>query len=96
MKEAMSPVVEIMERRGTFTGTGGEVPIITILGVVEGEVLEWLESHGPMPLYRLIQAQERPPSLIIMAVGALIRQGMLMGNEHRLEARDDRGRAVET
>ncbi len=65
--------------------TLAETPIMAVLGVVEGEILERLESSGPMPLYRLIQAQEQPASLVMMAVGALIRQGLLTGNEHRLE-----------
>ena len=84
--DMMRPGGTVADQDRTFTGTGWEAPIITVLGVVEGEILETLESHGPMPLYRLIQAQERPASLVIMAVGALIRQGLLIGNEHRLEA----------
>lgn len=55
------------------------------LGITEGEVLEFLETRGPTALYRMIQALDRPSSMVVMAVGALIREGLVKGNEQRLE-----------
>ena len=75
MSGSAMPAVEMVE----------EPPIITVLGVVEGEILEYLEAHGATALYRLIQAQDWPASMVMMAVGALIRQGLVGGGEHRLE-----------
>lgn len=71
----------------------GEMPILAQLGAVEGDVLEYLELHGPTSLYRLIQAHDWPASLGMMAVGALIRQGLVRGSEQQLECtyQDDRG-----
>ena len=62
-----------------------ESSLITILGIAEGDVLEYLERHGATSLYRLIQTQEWPSSMVIMAVGALIRQGLIRGDQHQLE-----------
>lgn len=59
--------------------TAQEVPTRTMIGIVEGEILEYLERHGPASVYRLVQALEWPSTLVIMAAGALIREGLAKG-----------------
>lgn len=61
-----------------------ETPILSQLGVVEGDVLSYLESRGPTSLHRLVLSQDWPSSLVVMAVGALIRQGLVRGSEQQL------------
>ena len=65
--------------------TTPESSLMTVLGIAEGDVLEYLEGHGAASLYRVIQTQEWPSSMVIMAVGALIRQGLIRGDQRRLE-----------
>lgn len=85
MSEVLLPMVED-EWKKPAAATTWDTSVITLLGVVQGEILEALESHGPMSLYRLIQSQDRPASTVTMAVGALIREGLVGGNEPRLHA----------
>lgn len=70
-----------MQPQAGFTNAS----LMAWLGITEGEVLEFLEVHGPTSLYRLIQALDHPASTVIMAVGALIREGLIKGSEQRLE-----------
>ncbi len=60
--------------------------LFTLVGVVEGDILNYVEMRGGTTLRRLIQGLEWPSSLVVMAAGALIRQGLVRGNQHELEA----------
>ena len=60
-----------------------EVLLITLLGMVEGEVLTYLDAHGTTALHHLAQTLEWPMPLIIMAAGALIRRGLVRGIQSR-------------
>ena len=70
-----------LESRAGFTNAS----LMAWLGITEGEVLEFLEAHGPVSLHRLVQGLDRPSSMVVMAVGALIREGLVKGNEEYLE-----------
>ena len=59
--------------------------LMTTIGVVEGEVLTYLESHGPTSLRRLMRELDWASPLVIMAVGALVRQGLVRATQHDLE-----------
>ena len=59
--------------------------MITLLGLVEGDILEYLETQGSTTLYRLVQALEWPSRLVMMGVGALIREGLVIGRQRELE-----------
>jgi len=52
---------------------------MTPLGIVEGEVLLSLEHHGETTLRRLIQESQWPARIVMMGVGALIREGLVHG-----------------
>lgn len=59
--------------------------LMTPLGIVEGEVLVYLDRHHITTLRRLNQAMAAPSYLVMMAVGALIRAGLVRGAQHDLE-----------
>lgn len=65
--------------------TTAAAPLITAIGLIEGDLLETLESRGPMSAYRLVHTQDCPASLVLMAIGDLIRTGLIQGTEARLE-----------
>ena len=58
---------------------------MTPLGLVEGEVLEHLDRHHTVTLRRLNRELAAPAYMVMMAVGALIRAGLVRGAQHDLE-----------
>jgi hypothetical protein len=60
-----------------------QVMLITLLGMVEGEILTHIETHGATALPTLARALEWPMPLVIMAAGALIRRGLVRGVQSR-------------
>ena len=63
----------------------GSRSLVTSLGIIEGEVLLHLDVHGATPMRRLIRELEWPSSLVTMAIGALIREGLAVARQHELE-----------
>lgn len=60
--------------------------LMTPLGVVEGDVLAYLDGHqGNSTLRRLYRELEWPAYMVMMAVGALIRSGLVRGIQRNLE-----------
>ncbi len=59
--------------------------IMTSLGIVEGEVLLHLEEYGSTALRHLIGELEWPAPIVTMALGALIRQGLVVALQYELE-----------
>ena len=62
-------------------------PLMTPVGVIEGDVLAMLERDGATTLRRLIRELEWPAPLVMMAVGALIREGLVTAIQRELEVR---------
>lgn len=60
-------------------------PLVTQLGIIEGEVLTYLEQGGRTTLRQLIRDLEWPAPMITMAIGAAIRQGLVRATRHDLE-----------
>ena len=56
-----------------------EVTLVTNLGVVAGEILTYLEENGATSLNILISKLESSSRMVVMAVGSLIRQGLVVG-----------------
>jgi len=54
---------------------------MTSLGLVEGEVLTYLEEHGATMLRELIWKLEQSTAMVTMGVGALIREGLVEGRQ---------------
>ena len=59
--------------------------LMTPLGVIEGEILTYLEQRGATALRRLIRELEWPAPLVMMAVGALVRDRLVRAARHDLE-----------
>ncbi len=80
MEQAVMPSEEL----GASAGTDGP-SLITLLGVVSGEVLLYTERQGRTTLRHLIQTLEWPASFIMMGVGALVRQGLLRALQQEVD-----------
>ena len=59
--------------------------LMTTLGIISGEVLAYLETRGATTLHQLARELEWPARMTMMAVGALIRQGLIRAIQHDLE-----------
>lgn len=59
--------------------------LITMLGVVEGDILLYLDICGATPVRRLIRELAWPGAMVTMAVGALIREGLVRSHQHELD-----------
>lgn len=83
MSEMMFPAIEGEGMRSPERTTGPS--IVTLVGLVEGDVLTYLDTHRATPLRRLARELEWPSAMVFMGVGALIRQGLARGVQHDLE-----------
>lgn len=59
--------------------------LMTPLGLVEGEILLHLEERGGMSLRQLVHDLEWPSQLILMAVGALVREQLVSAYHGELD-----------
>jgi hypothetical protein len=62
-----------------------ESSLMTPLGLVEGEVLTYLDHRRMTTLRRLNRELAWPAHMVMMAVGALIRAGLVRGVQRELE-----------
>ena len=67
------------------TDAGASKSLMTTIGIVEGEVLAYLDTHGATTLRHLTRELEWPTTMIMMAVGALVREGLARAVQHELE-----------
>lgn len=83
MSELIWPMIE---EEGTRASAQAPRPsLMTPLGVIEGEILTYLDRHGSATLRRLNHELRWPAYMVMMAVGALIRTGLVRGIQHELE-----------
>ena len=61
------------------------VSIMTTLGIIGGEILTDLEQHGPSTVRRLIRELSWSAPLVTMAIGSLIRGGLVRATQQELE-----------
>ena len=59
--------------------------LMTPLALIEGEVLTYLERDGTTTLRRLIRELEWPARMVMMGVGALVREGLVRATKRELE-----------
>lgn len=55
--------------------------LVTRLELVEGEILERIENSKEVTVHTLMEAVEWEPCAVAMAIGSLIRQGVILGVE---------------
>lgn len=68
-----------MESAALQTDTWSNSALITTLGLIEGEILNFIEAQGAATLAHVLQEIQWPAQSVVMAVGALLRQGLLYG-----------------
>ncbi len=83
MGDLLLPIVEEEWKKSPIPA--GETPLITTLGLIEGEVLTFLEEHGATTLRALIRELEWPARMVMMAVGALVREHLVRATQRELE-----------
>lgn len=59
--------------------------LLTQLGLAEGDVLTYVETSGAKSLRRVIRDSPWSSSMVLMAVGALIRERLIQGVQHELD-----------
>ncbi len=85
MSEFLMPTVEEELKMEEPKTEPQPLSLMTPVGVVEGEVLAYLDRHGCATLRRLNQELAWPAYMVMMAVGALIRAGLVRGIQHELQ-----------
>ena len=78
-------VIEDFQKAKAPPGSVANTPLVTLLGVLEGEILTHLENFGGMTLGQLAKELRRPARAVIMSAGALIRQGLVRGAQRNCE-----------
>ena len=84
MTAVLLPTVEEEWKKPSLQDERGS-SIMTSLGIIEGEVLLRLETHGAATLQDLTRELQWPAAMVTMAVGALVRQGLARAARHDLE-----------
>ena len=85
MSEVMLPMIEEEWKKPPVREREQSTSLMTPLGLIEGEVLTHVEGYGATALRRLIRELEWPATLVMMAVGALVREGLIRAVQHDLE-----------
>lgn len=67
-----------MELDKSGTGDRVQIPIISMIGIVQGEILECLETNGELLMRQIIQSLHRPTHLVAMSLGALVYNGLVV------------------
>jgi len=79
---------------GRLCGADQTTHLMTRLGVVEGDVLDYVCKHPSISLKQLIRGLDWQPCIITMGVGSLIREGLVevaeQGNDVLIKAREAR------
>jgi hypothetical protein len=84
MSETLLPIIE-EEWKKPPADVAERTSLLTRVEVIEGDVLTYLERQGATPLRRLTRELEWPPTMILMAVGALTQEGLVRAVQHDLE-----------
>ncbi len=67
--------------------TRGDPSLMTLVGIAEGEVLEALETGGPAAMASVLEQSQLPMPLVLMSVGALVRDGLVRATKSREHVR---------
>ena len=83
MSETLLPMVEDEWKKAPVSHA--EPSLITSLALVEGDVLAYLERQRTTTLRHLVRELEWPSRLILMGLGALVREGLVRAVQRELE-----------
>ena len=83
MDEERVPVIEAERKKPLMDGE--DARFRTTLGLVEEEVLVYVEDYGATTLRGLIRGLGWPSRMVMMAVGALIRERLIRARQHELD-----------
>jgi hypothetical protein len=56
--------------------------MITEIGIVAGEIWNYLDSHGEVSFSELVSGVDKPKDLILMSLGWLAREGHVLVRAH--------------
>jgi DNA-binding MarR family transcriptional regulator len=59
--------------------------LIITIGIIEGEILTYLENSGKATMAELTRDLEWPSSFLWMALGALVKGGLVLTEKHELD-----------
>ncbi len=83
MKNNMSGILPMKKAEWLKAGVKQEgASLITSLGLVEGDVLDFVETKGPVALKDIVQELTWPEAMVMMSAGALIRDGLVQAKRH--------------
>ena len=85
MTETLLPMTEEEWKKPPVRGEHEGRSLMTELGLIGGEALVYLETHGATTLRQLIRDLEWPAPMVMMAVGALVREGLARAIRNELE-----------
>ena len=66
-----------MDNARTADGSAPEISTVTNLGVIEGEILQYLDVHGATPIRQVIRELSWPGAMVSTTIGALAREGLI-------------------
>lgn len=53
------------------------IPIISFMGIIQGEILDLIEKKGGLTLRQILKNLRRPTHLVTMALGVLVYSGLV-------------------
>lgn len=56
--------------------------LFTIMSIVEGEILEFLDGKGEISLAEILGQLNWPEPVVMISVGGLIREGLVVAKRH--------------
>jgi predicted transcriptional regulator len=66
---------------GVLMGQDEHIPVISLMGVVQGEILECLEVRGRLALKQILESLHRPTHIVAMSLGALVYSGLVKAEQ---------------
>ena len=81
MENCKQPKDGLRDHCGRLCSKDKFTHLVTRLALVEGEILEQFDDKGEISVHNLMEALPWEPCTVAMAIGSLMRQGMIRGIE---------------
>ncbi len=78
------PFEELRSKNGSSSvlrGGDEHIPIISLMGAIQGEILEFVEKNGTSTLRQILKKLQKPTHLVAMALGVLICSGLVRAEQ---------------